>query len=71
LIIESVTRILDDTALEDRVIKKKKGITNLHEPGFRTGPPSEVHQNFMHTDPIKLFGPQLGVGADFEMKWQN
>jgi hypothetical protein len=52
-------------------MKKKKGITNLHEPGFRTGPPSEVHQNFMHTDPIKLFGPQLGVGADFERKWQN
>lgn len=44
LIIESVTRILDDSALEDRIFKKnKKGITNLHEPGFRTGPPSEVH----------------------------
>jgi hypothetical protein len=50
-------------------MKKKKGITNLLEPGFRTGPPSEVHQNFMHTDQIKHFGPSTGVGADFETKW--
>jgi hypothetical protein len=38
-----VTRILDDSALEDRIFKKKKGIATLHEPGFKTGPPSEVH----------------------------
>jgi hypothetical protein len=45
LIIESVTRILDDSSLEDRIFKKKKGNAALHaiEPAFRTGPPSEVH----------------------------
>lgn len=39
LIIESVARILDDSALEDRIHK-------LHD--FRTNPPSEVHQNISY-----------------------
>ena len=39
LIIESVARILDESDLEDP-----------HKPEFRTGPPSEVHQNFMQNN---------------------
>lgn len=66
LIIESVARILDDSALEDRVTKKHA----LHEPTFRTGPPSEVHQNFIGNN---LYG-QHHMGAenfDFDFKWQR
>ena len=44
LIVESVARILDDTALEQRGgDREKQRLQPLNNPAFRTGPPSEVH----------------------------
>jgi len=44
LIVESVARILDDTALDDlRGDREKTRILMFTEPNFKTGPPSEVH----------------------------
>jgi len=61
LIIESVARILDDSALEDRVIKK---LTCVHEPTFRTNPPSEVHNNISQ----HVIG---GMDPELDLKWQH
>ena len=44
LIVESVARILDDTALESPGHKEKQRMQMFNEPAFKTGPPSEVHQ---------------------------
>ena len=64
LIVESVARILDDTALEQRSDREKQRLQMLNEPIFKTGPPSEVHQ-LMHEEQTMALNPH------FENKWNN
>ena len=68
LIVESVARILDDTALEQRGDRERRMMQMLNEPNFKTGPPSEVHQ-LMHEKETMALNSHFCT--DFESKWNN
>lgn len=70
LIVESVARILDDSALEQRGGDREKHprLQMANEPNFKTGPPSEVHQLMHEVDPQPMGTLNYN---DFESKWNN
>lgn len=69
LIVESLARILDDTALEQRGGDRENlRLQSLNEPNFKTGPPSAVHQ-LMHEEQTMALNSHFY--ADLDNKWNN
>ena len=68
LLVASVARILDDTALDERGDREKQRHAMLNEPNFKTGPPSEVH-NFMYDDHAVQMNTL--IQNELEKKWNN
>ena len=68
LIVESVARILDDTALDERGDREKQRMAMYNEVNFKTGPPSEVH-NFMCDDHAIQMNSL--IQNELEKKWNN
>ena len=66
LIVESVARILDDTALEPTGHEKQR-MQMFNEPAFKTGPPSEVHQ--LMYDKANTINSQYF--HEFDKKWNH